>query len=81
MIEPILIELVSKYPIVSAVLMIMGVCRLILKPTMVWLKAVAAATPTPKDDLLVEQVEGSKIYKGLVWLLDYVFSLKLPGSK
>lgn len=74
----IIIELVSKYPVLGSVVAVMGMARLILKPLMVFLKEAVLATPSDKDDLVLGKVEGSKIYKAIVFLLDYLFSLKLP---
>jgi hypothetical protein len=76
----IIIELVSKYPVLGSIVAVMGSARLILKPLMVFLKEAVLATPSDKDDLVLNKVEASKIYKALVFLLDYLFSLKLKNK-
>lgn len=74
-----LIEFLStKYPMVLQILVIMGLSRSILKPIMVAAKEIVGVTPTKKDDELLTKVEGSKAYSMLVFVLDYIFSLKLP---
>lgn len=73
----IVLELVSKYPLIASVLLVIGGCRVVLKPLMSVLRSLAIYTPTPKDDEILDKVEDSKVYKGVVWVLDYLFSLKL----
>lgn len=73
-----LLDLVSKYPVVTSVIAIVGILRLIVKPIVSILESIAAATESKVDDIALEKVKTSAIYKGLVWLLDYVASVKLP---
>jgi len=67
--------------VIGWVAMVMGSIRIVMKPVMVCLKAIAAATETKKDDELIEQVEASKAYKTISFLLDWVLSVKLPEKK
>lgn len=76
-----LAKAVAQFPIASSLLMIIGVCRVVMKPLFALLRAFVLSTPTPKDDLLLDEVEHSKAYLALVWFLDYTASIKLPGSK
>jgi hypothetical protein len=48
---------------------------------MVFLQAVVEATPSQSDNVLLQKVMESKIYKGLAFVLDYLASIKLPGQK
>ena len=66
---------VAKFPVVATV---MTGCRLVFKPLFTFLHAFTAATPTTKDDLLLEKAESSTVYKGFAWALDLFFSVKLP---
>ncbi len=76
-----LAALIQKFAVdytwIMAVVSIMGMARLILKPLMVFLHDVVVVTETQKDDDFLKEVEASKIYKAIVFVLDYVFSLKL----
>jgi len=78
--EQIIIGLISgfavKYPIVASVVAVVGTLRLIIKPIMVAAQAVVDATPSEKDNKVVKKVEESKFYKFLMFILDYVASVK-----
>lgn len=67
----------AKYPIVLTILSIMGMARLILKPLMTFLNEMVVVTETTKDNEILEKVEKSKAYKGVLFVLDYAFSLKI----
>lgn len=73
-----LLDLVGKYPVIATVIAIVGILRIVIKPLVSIMENVAAATETKADDVVVEKVKTSAIYKGLVWLIDYVASVKLP---
>lgn len=76
--ELVIIGMAEKYPIILTIVAIMGMARVILKPLMTFLHAVAEATETTKDNEYLAKAESSAIYKGLHWVLDFAFSLKLP---
>lgn len=73
-----ILDLAQKAPVILSILSIVGLLRLVMKPLMSILKAVAAETATDKDDKIIEKVESSAIWKGLCWVIDYVASVKLP---
>lgn len=73
-----ILDLAQKAPVILSILSVIGLLRLIMKPVMSILKAVAAETKTDKDDLIVEKIESSAVWKGLCWVIDYVASVKLP---
>ncbi len=79
--EQFLVELATKYQVVMTICIIVGIFRLVFKPLVSIIKAVVAYTPTPKDDVVVAQVEQSKAYKAVLWVIDYLLSIKLPGQK
>jgi hypothetical protein len=76
-----IIALADKYPTVASILMVMGVLRAIFKPLMSLIEAYVLATPSTKDDEFYNKMLDSKIYKGIVWVLDYMASVKLPKKK
>lgn len=69
---------IGKYPVTASVLMGMGMARAIFKPLCALLKAVVEATPTPKDNELLEKAEKSSLVKYALMALDYVASIKIP---
>lgn len=75
--QPILLDLVGKYPVIMGILAVVGVLRLCLKPVFSILHAIADATPSPNDNLLLDKVEGSAALKAVFWVLDYLASIKL----
>lgn len=69
----------SVFPewIVGAILLI-GTLRILVKPLMSLFKAVTELTPSTSDDELYVKIETSKAYSVLVYVLDWIASLKLP---
>lgn len=76
--ELLLLDLVSKYPVVAGVIAVVGILRLVVKPLMSIVEAVVLETASKKDDEAVAKVKDSGIYKGLIWVVDYLASVKLP---
>jgi len=72
----IIIELVSKYPVLGSIVAVVGLIRIIVKPVMVALKSIVESTESPKDNELLVKVETSKVYKAVMFLLDYLGSVK-----
>lgn len=79
--EQILIDLITKYPVVLSVVSVVGILRLIMKPLFVFFKEVVDATPTRLDNEFLDKVMQSKIYSMVAFLLDYLGSIKLPEKK
>jgi len=74
-------QLVGQYPIVVSIILVMGSLRVIMKPLMSLLQAIAKETSTPKDNELLAKLLDNKIYKALSFCLDFVASVKLPKKK
>lgn len=74
-----ILEMAQKYPQLTIVFMVIGVLRVVFKPLFTFLRVVADATPSQSDNLLLDKVQDSKVYKAIAWFLDYVASVKLPG--
>jgi hypothetical protein len=58
--------------------MVIGMLRIAVKPVMTVLINLANETETKKDDKIVHDIEQSKIYKALIFILDYMASIKIP---
>ena len=58
-----------------------GFMRLVMKPIMDIIREYVKGTDTPKDDELLDSVTGSGVWKAIVWLFDYLGSIKIPATK
>jgi hypothetical protein len=76
--EDVLLKLVETYPFLLGIVSFIGTSRLIFKPLMVFLEKIVVSTKTTKDDELLAKFKGSKWYKWINLLFDYIFSIKLP---
>lgn len=76
-----ILELIAQYPVVSSILVVVGALRLVFKPVMTAIQAIVAVTPSKKDDEVLAKAEASSIYKAIVWVIDYLASIKLPVKK
>jgi hypothetical protein len=70
--------LASRFPLFISIVAIIGTSRLIFKALHTFIRSVVQATPTKKDDLMLDNAEKSKAFKFVVWLVDYIASIKLP---
>lgn len=75
--EEMLLALIGKYPMVASVLSILGLIRLIVKPIMEVIKAYVEFTPNKEDDSFVNKVIASPIYNKFLFILDWLFSIKI----
>jgi hypothetical protein len=64
--------------IVALVVFYMGAARVVFKPLMALVHAVVAVTPSKADDEALAKAESSRAYQVGAFLVDYLFSLKLP---
>lgn len=68
----------NQYPTVAAVIMVIGTLRLLMKPLFTFLNEVVLITPGQWDNELLQKVETSKVYKTILWILDWFASVKIP---
>lgn len=73
--------LLSQFPWLGTVLMVLGAIRVIVKPLMAAFQSYVEYTPSESDNALFLKVKDNPIYKGIVFVLDYLGSVKLPGAK
>ena len=76
-----LIGFVKDTPVFSSLLLLVGFLRLAIKPLMTILQAYVKLTPYDHDDKWLQSVEQSKGYKVVLYLLDWLLSVKVPTSK
>jgi hypothetical protein len=73
--------LMTNAPWFLQIIVVMGTARLIFKPLMVFLESVVQATPTEKDNLMLESAKASSAYRFISFVIDYVGSIKIPPKK
>lgn len=73
-----ILSLVSNYPKLTTLLVVIGALRLILKPTFTYLHTVLPAMGLVAWDNKVAVIEQSKPIKALYFILDYIGSVKVP---
>ncbi len=76
-----ILGLVTQYPWLSTIVIVIGSLRLVLKPIMLGIEWYAKQTPNPNDDVAVLKFEAGPIYKVLSIGLDWIGSVKLPAIK
>ena len=68
---------VQQYPWIATILLVMGGMRVLFKPVFSVFHAYVEFTPSPRDNLILDNVEKSAYYKAVVWVLDFVGSIKI----
>lgn len=79
-VAPFLSEYAVKYPLLGQILHIMVMSRLIVKPLMTALLKINESADLRFLDP-VRELSGSKIYKSVAFILDWLLSIKLPKKK
>lgn len=77
-IKPLLEGFVSSHPWAAAVLGVIAMCRLFIKPVIVAIEQIVAATENKDDDALLAKIKASNAYGIGMFLLDWFFSIKRP---
>lgn len=75
--KPMVEAYAGNYGVAVQVISIIGSLRLAVKPIQDLASAVVLIIPGTKDDEFVAKVFGSKVYKGIVFALDWFASIKL----
>lgn len=79
--EALLLDLITKYPAIASVFIVIGILRAVFKPLMTLLEKYVEATPNESDNELLQKILSSKVYAAIQYLLDYTASIKLPKKK
>lgn len=72
-----IVALAAKFPIFISAAAVVGSLRFVFKA----LHTLVAYTQSKSDDAVLDKVEGSKVYKVIMFLVDYLASIKLPAQK
>lgn len=75
--EAFLLDLVTKYPVLTSILAGLYILSLINKPLFSILRTIADNTTTVKDNEALDKVEASAAYKSLCYILDWAVRVKL----
>lgn len=76
--EPLIYAYSGDFGVVTQVVTIMGSLRLVNKPLFATLRAVVELTYwTDSDNIFLDNVETSKFYTSIIFVLDWVASIKL----
>jgi len=76
-IGPLILGLGERFPLILAIVVIMGGARIIFKPLMSAIRAYVEWTPTKSDDIILNKIESSIPFKIFAYLLDWAFSVKI----
>jgi len=71
----------GQYPVVATVLLSVGILRIVMKPLMDLARTFVLATPGTGDDDFLAKVEASKIWQTVLYVLDWLGSIKTPTRK
>lgn len=63
------------------IILFMGTSRLFFKPAIKAIEQFVSETPTTVDDNIWAKVKENSIFKGLLFVLDWVASVKVPEKK
>ena len=77
---PIIQALGTKFGWLVAVIAWVGTLRLLVKPVFEILHTIAAKTQTTKDDEFIANLEQSKAFKTVLFILDWLTSVKLVNT-
>jgi len=72
-----IVSAAATHPWILTALVVIGIMRAVCKPAFDFFHSVVAATPSTKDDELLERVESSHILKWFFWGLDWLGSIKV----
>lgn len=82
LLQPLIVAYGGDLGIITQIVTVVGSLRLVNKPLFAALKAIVEFTYwTEKDNILLAKIESSKVYKGFVFVLDWLTSIKLPKDK
>jgi hypothetical protein len=73
-------QLATTHPIIVTILTFIGLFRAVFKPIFTVLRSYVDATPNPADNKILDNVEGSSVFKAIAFVLDYTMSIKLKGQ-
>jgi hypothetical protein len=81
LIEPLIIAYSGKYGVIVQVIAVIGSLRAIMKPIVSAISSYVKSTPKLTDDAKLEKIMNNKVVKFILFLLDWIASIKMPKKK
>ena len=78
-IQPLIEAYAGQFGIAVQIIAIVGSLRVFVKPIMSLIGAVVLFTKTKKDDIWFAKLQENKIYKAIVYALDWFASIKVKA--
>ncbi len=78
--ELFILDLVQRYPMLAGSLSILYIFGMINKPFFLFMHSLTDATETKTDNEILAKIEGSRLYKGVAFVLDWAVRIKLPSK-
>lgn len=72
-------KLANDYPWFSLLMFVVFTSRMVFKPLLALARTYVKSTKTLDDDAWLDKVEGSQAVKTFGFVLDWIFSIKLPA--
>ncbi len=76
--RPVLEAYLGELGLFMQIVTIIGSARIIFKPLMTLLETIAEQTETPVDNEWLESFKDSKVYTVIIFIIDYILSIKKP---
>lgn len=81
LINPIVIEFASEHPTLATMIVLMGSMRMFAKPVVSAIRQIIVLTPSKADDVWLDKMEKKGWVKVLLYVLDWVSSIKITPKK
>lgn len=76
--QELILEFIINNQGAASFLVVVGLLRAVFKPIFAVVQAYVDHTPDKEDNEKLEKLKANRYYKMLVFILDYVTSIKLP---
>jgi hypothetical protein len=80
-IAPLLSAYAGDYGWTVQVVSVIGTLRLFFKPIMAAVSSAVKETPSLSDDVILNKVTGNAFYKGFIFVIDLIGSIKIKPKK
>lgn len=73
-----ILDFLAMNPHLAVLITIMTICRAVFKPGCALIQTYVDSTPWESDNQKWTAVQQNKIFKAVAFIMDFLFSLKLP---
>jgi hypothetical protein len=78
---PLLSAYIGDFGWAVQVVSVVGTLRLFFKPIMAGIETAVKASESNSDDIILGKVQGNSIYKGFIFLIDLLSSVKVKPKQ